>query len=89
MGLLILFHPFHLPPYLSHSVSSTLTFHFPSLRLSFTRKIIAWKSQRIERSGSFMFKRINPREGNDTEEKVGKTKQLVKMFVCRVPASLD
>lgn len=36
-----------------------------------------------------MFKRINPKEENDTEEKVGKTKQLVKMLGCRVPACLD
>lgn len=36
-----------------------------------------------------MFKRIKLREGNDTEEKVGKTKQLVKMFSCRVPVCLD
>lgn len=82
MGLLILLHPFHLPPYLSHSVSSSLTFHFSSVRLSFEAK-------RKEKSSSFLFKQIEPREENDTWRESRTTKQMAQMLACRVCASLD
>lgn len=73
MGLLILLHPFHLPPYLSHSVSSSLTFHFLSVRMSFTRKFIAWNRE----------KKMTQKRKSDT------TKQMAQMLGRRVSASLD
>lgn len=91
MGLLILFHPFHLRPYLSHSVSSSLTFHFPSARMSFTRwkSKIRKKKKKMKRVVSFLMQANKTKEEkNDTEEKVGATKAAGKSAGCGVPASL-